>query len=64
MRILLTFAGGNGHFEPLAPIARAAVAAGHTVAFAGQAALLPAVEATGFTAIATAGATFSDIPQR
>ena len=64
MRILFTFAGGNGHFEPLAPIARAAVAAGHTVAFAGQAALLPNVEAAGFTAIATTGATFSDTPQR
>jgi UDP:flavonoid glycosyltransferase YjiC (YdhE family) len=33
MRILFTFVGGRGHFEPLVPIARAAAAAGHEVAF-------------------------------
>lgn len=33
MRILFTFVGGRGHFEPLAPIARAARRAGHEVAF-------------------------------
>lgn len=32
--MLFTFAGGNGHFEPLVPLARAAAAAGHTLAFA------------------------------
>jgi UDP:flavonoid glycosyltransferase YjiC (YdhE family) len=64
MRILFTFAGGNGHFEPLAPIARVAEAAGHTVAFAGQSAMIPAVEAAGFSAFGTAGATLSSTPQR
>jgi len=32
--VLFTFVGGRGHFEPLAPIARAAEEAGHEVAFA------------------------------
>ena len=64
MRVLFTFAGGNGHFEPLVPIARAAEAAGHIVAFAGQAVMLPAIEAAGFTAFATAGATLSSRPER
>lgn len=64
MRFLFTFAGGNGHFEPLVPLARAALAAGHTVAFAGQAAMLTAMEAAGFTAFATAGATLDATPAR
>jgi UDP:flavonoid glycosyltransferase YjiC (YdhE family) len=64
VRILFTFAGGNGHFEPLVPIARAANAAGHIVAFAGQAVMLPVIEAAGFTAFATAGATLSSTPER
>jgi UDP:flavonoid glycosyltransferase YjiC (YdhE family) len=34
MRILFTFAGGTGHFLPMAPIAHAAELAGHTVAVA------------------------------
>ena len=33
LRILFTFVGGQGHFDPLVPIAGAATAAGHTVAF-------------------------------
>jgi UDP:flavonoid glycosyltransferase YjiC (YdhE family) len=64
MRILFTFAGGSGHFEPLVPIARAAEAAGHIVAFAGQHAMVPAIEAAGFTAFAIAGATLSSVPER
>ena len=39
MRILFSFYGpyeARGHFEPLAPLARAAIAAGHSVAFAGE----------------------------
>jgi UDP:flavonoid glycosyltransferase YjiC (YdhE family) len=36
VRMLFTFAGGAGHAEPLVPIARAGVAAGHEVAFAGR----------------------------
>ncbi|MFN8374101.1 MAG: glycosyltransferase [Anaerolineae bacterium] len=53
MRILFTFAGRSGHFNPLVPIARAAQAAGHTVVFAGQQAMVPMIEAAGFTAFAT-----------
>ncbi|MEV1290353.1 glycosyltransferase [Micromonospora sp. NPDC049679] len=52
MRILFTFAGGRGHFEPLVPIARAAEAAGHVVAVAGRAALVPIIETAGFTGLA------------
>jgi len=62
MRILFTFIGGRGHFEPLAPIARAAVAAGHTVAFACPELQRPAVEAAGFAAFAVAP--FRDPPAR
>jgi UDP:flavonoid glycosyltransferase YjiC (YdhE family) len=64
MRILFTFAGGSGHFDPLVPIARAAEVAGHTVAIAGQAVMTPAIEAAGFTAFATAGATLSGTSER
>ncbi|MGH3715836.1 MAG: glycosyltransferase, partial [Micromonosporaceae bacterium] len=53
MRILFSFAGGRGHFEPLVPIARAAQAAGHTVAFTGEPALLPTVRGAGFDAYPT-----------
>ncbi len=51
--MLFTFAGGNGHLEPLVPLARAAEAAGHTVAFVGRPWMLPKVEALGFLAFAT-----------
>jgi UDP:flavonoid glycosyltransferase YjiC (YdhE family) len=64
MRILFTFAGGSGHFEPLLPIARAATASGHTVAVAGQPVMVPAIEAAGLTAIATTGSTLSAAPER
>lgn len=53
MRILFTFAGGSGHLEPLIPIARAAGAVGHTIAFAGRPWMVPQVEAFGFPAFAT-----------
>jgi UDP:flavonoid glycosyltransferase YjiC (YdhE family) len=49
MRVILTFAGGQGHLDPLVPIARAARAAGHAVAFAGRPWMIPAVEALGFS---------------
>lgn len=55
MRILFSFAGGSGHLEPLVPIARAARAAGHTVAIAGRANLMGAVAAAGFDAYSTGG---------
>lgn len=45
MRILFTFAGGSGHLEPLVPIARAAAAAGHAVAFCGRPWMTPQVTA-------------------
>jgi UDP:flavonoid glycosyltransferase YjiC (YdhE family) len=64
VRFLFTFAGGSGHFEPLVPIARAAQEAGHTVAFAGQSAMVPAIEAAGFTAFTTGGATLMSTPER
>jgi len=53
MRILFTFIGGLGHFEPLVPVARAAAAAGHEVAVAGSGGLVGRVEAAGFRALAT-----------
>jgi UDP:flavonoid glycosyltransferase YjiC (YdhE family) len=64
MRMLFTFAGGNGHFEPLVPIAQAARVAGHCVAFAGQTAMIPMVEAAGFTAFATSGSTMKRAQER
>ena len=60
MRILFTFAGGQGHFRPLVPLARAALAAGHAVAFGGQAGLLPAIGQAGFQGFDTGGVTFGD----
>jgi UDP:flavonoid glycosyltransferase YjiC (YdhE family) len=53
VRILFTFAGGSGHLDPLVPIAHAAEAACHTVAFTGRPWMVPAVRAAGFTAFAT-----------
>jgi UDP:flavonoid glycosyltransferase YjiC (YdhE family) len=64
VRLLFTFAGGSGHFEPLIPIAGAAGAAGHAIAFAGQPAMISAIEVAGFTAFTTAGATLSATPER
>ena len=51
MRILFTFIGGNGHFVPLIPIARAAEAAGHAVAFGCAPSMVPTVSAAGFTVL-------------
>jgi UDP:flavonoid glycosyltransferase YjiC (YdhE family) len=48
MRVIFTFSGGQGHLDPLVAIARAAAAAGHTVAFAGRPWMVPKVEALGF----------------
>lgn len=53
MRILFTFIGGVGHFHPLVPVARAAAAAGHEVAFACSGGPARHVEAAGFRAFAT-----------
>lgn len=48
MRILFTFIGGSGHFRPLIPFARAAQAAGHTVAVAGAGGRQAEVTGAGF----------------
>jgi UDP:flavonoid glycosyltransferase YjiC (YdhE family) len=56
MRILFTFIGGRGHFDPLIPIARAAEAAGHVVAVAGSGKLTSVIAEAGFTAYATSAA--------
>ena len=49
MRILFSFTGGLGHVEPLIPVARAAEAAGHTVAVTGGHTPLGAVEKLGLS---------------
>jgi UDP:flavonoid glycosyltransferase YjiC (YdhE family) len=48
MRVLFTCSAALGHLHPLVPIARAAVEAGHDVAFATQAPFVPTVERCGF----------------
>jgi len=53
LRVLFAFAGGSGHVDPLVPIAAAAEARGHTVAVTGKAAIVPAVEALGFSVFPT-----------
>src|SRR5919204_298737 len=53
VRMLFTFAGGAGHFEPLAPVARAAAAAGHEVAFTCAPGMVPVVAERGFAVTAT-----------
>lgn len=63
MRVLLTFAGGLGHFQPLIPLASAVAAAGHAVAFAAGPAQRQAIEAAGFTAFAVGGGD-DDVPER
>lgn len=50
MRMLFCFVGGPGHFVPMAPVARAARRAGHTVAVACGPSRVAAVEAAGFAA--------------
>jgi UDP:flavonoid glycosyltransferase YjiC (YdhE family) len=53
VRILFAFTGGSGHLDPLVPIACAARAADHTVAFTGHADTLATVETLGFKAFPT-----------
>jgi UDP:flavonoid glycosyltransferase YjiC (YdhE family) len=48
MRLLVTFAGGRGHLEPLLPIALAARSFGHEVAIAGAAGFAPSIERRGY----------------
>lgn len=54
LRFLFTLAGGRGHLDPLVPIARAAEAAGHAVAFSARPWMRAQIEALGFT-VFTAG---------
>jgi UDP:flavonoid glycosyltransferase YjiC (YdhE family) len=63
MRVLFTFAGGRGHLEPLLPLASAAAAAGHAVAFAARPWMVPKVEAAGF-AVFPAGTNRGLTPER
>lgn len=53
VRMLFAFVGGPGHALPLVPVARAAQAAGHTVAFTGSQASLAIIKAAGFEAFPT-----------
>lgn len=55
MRLLFAFAGGQGHFDPLVPLARAAAAEGHDVAVTGRADMLEAIREPGFEAIESPG---------
>jgi UDP:flavonoid glycosyltransferase YjiC (YdhE family) len=50
MRILFTCVVGFGHFNPMVPLARAFVTAGHPVAFATDPGFCATVEAAGFPA--------------
>ncbi|QTE28126.1 glycosyltransferase [Pengzhenrongella sicca] len=53
MRLLFTFAGGEGHLQPMLPLARTAADAGHTVAVTGALSLEPTVRGAGLEFIAT-----------
>jgi UDP:flavonoid glycosyltransferase YjiC (YdhE family) len=48
MRVLFTFVGGQGHYDPLVPLADAARVAGHEVSFACRASMVPVVARHGF----------------
>ncbi len=64
VRMLFSFVGGTGHFNPLIPIARAAQAAGHVVAVASRVSMRPTVRAAGFTAFVTGEADTGTAPVR
>ncbi len=53
MRILFSFHEGPGHYNPLVPLAKRAVAVGHTVAFSADPRRVGLPEAYGFTAFPT-----------
>ena len=61
--MLFTFAGGTGHLEPLIPLARAAEAGRHKVAFAARPWMVPQVDAAGFPAF-PAGSDAGLTPER
>src|SRR4051812_35462559 len=64
MRLLVTFAGGTGHFLPTLPYARELSGRGHEVRYACQQAMMPVVEAAGFPAVDTGGATLLPADER
>jgi UDP:flavonoid glycosyltransferase YjiC (YdhE family) len=64
VRLLFTFVGGRGHFEPLAPVARAAREAGHEVAFGCAPPTCSMVETGGFDVFAMGDDARSDPPER
>src|SRR5438552_11159854 len=64
MRILFSFAGGPGHFEPMVPIIQAAQAAGHTTAVACGRSCVSIVEAAGFAAFGIGPARSRDPARR
>ena len=53
MRLLFTFAGGEGHLQPMLPLARRAAAAGHTVTVTGARSLGSTVRRAGLGFIST-----------
>jgi UDP:flavonoid glycosyltransferase YjiC (YdhE family) len=53
LRVLFAFAGGSGHLEPLVPVARAMLEAGHAVAFTGRSAVAERVRELGFAMFVT-----------
>ncbi len=63
MRILFAFAGGSGHLDPLIPLARAAEANSHDVAFASRSSMVATVEAHGFS-VFPIGRDEPEIPER
>lgn len=62
--MLFTFSGGAGHFVPLVPLARAARARGHVVAFGAQPGMRASVEEAGFDAFNTGGQTLLSSGER
>ena len=63
LRILFTFVGGSGHFDPLAPVAHAAEALGHSVAFGCGPSAVSLVREAGFRVFAM-GVDASPAPKR
>jgi len=64
MRILFSFAGGPGHFDPMVPIVQAAQAAGHTSAVACGPSRVSVVQTAGFTAFGIGPARSRDPARR
>lgn len=64
MRVLVTFAGGTGHFLPTLPYARGLRARGHTIRYACQKAMIDEVQAAGFAAEDTGGRTLLPSSER